>query len=177
MGGGGGGLRDGGIVKRSIEDEEGDVSVGSPEVREEAEDADGGGERDEEGEDERGAGVVEDEADEGDAEEAAEGEGDVEEVVDGFGGGVAVQQVRVLRPDGGDEVVDSCHLHGREEGDEDEPWAADLLEGGAAVEDALEAAGLLLLLLLFLLVALGLGLVAGFGAEEAGRFGDGALVA
>jgi len=92
-GGGGGGLRDGGIVKRSIEDEEGDVSVGSPEVREEAEDADGGGERDEEGEDERGAGVVEDEADEGDAEEAAEGEGDVEEVVDGFGGGVAVQQV------------------------------------------------------------------------------------
>lgn len=72
---GGAGLRDGGIVKRSIKDEEGDVRVGSPEVREEAEDADGGGERDEEGEDEGGAGVVEDEADEGDADEAAEGEG------------------------------------------------------------------------------------------------------
>lgn len=90
-----------------------------------------------------------------------------------------MQQVLVLRPDGGDEVVDSCHLHGREEGDEDEPWAADLLEGRAAVEDALEAAGLLLLLLLllFLLVALGLVLVAGFGAEEAGRFGEDALLA
>lgn len=144
-------------------------------MREEAEDADGGCDGDEEGEDEGGAGVVEDEADEGDAEDAAEREGDVEDVVDVFGGGVGVEEVLVLRADGGDEVIDACHLHDGEEGDEDEPWAADLFEGGPAVKDAPDAAELVLLF--FFVAALGLLLGAVFSAEEAGHFGDDALSA
>lgn len=125
-----------GVEQRTVEDEEGDGGVGGPEEGEETEETDGGGEGDEEAEDEGCGGVVEEEADEGDGEDAAEGEGDVEDVVDAGGESGRVQHILVLGVDGGDEVVEACHLQDGEDGDEDEPWGLDLLPCGQTVQSA-----------------------------------------
>lgn len=167
----GGVVGDGGVVEGPVEDEEGDVGVRGPEVGQDAEDADGGGDGDEEGEDEGRAGVVEDEADHGDGDDAAEREGDVEDVVDVHGVLVRREQVLVLRADGGDEVVDARHLDDGEEGDEDEPRRSDLLRGRAPVQSAPDARDLFLALLLRRLPVT----LFAFAAKKRGDFGDDAF--
>ena len=62
----------GGVVQRPVEDEEDDIAVRGPQVRQHAQDADGRGDGDEEGEREGRARVVEHEADERDAQDAAD---------------------------------------------------------------------------------------------------------
>lgn len=161
----------GGVVERAVEDEKGDVGVRGPEVRQDAEEADGGGDGNEQGEHKGRAGVVEDEADQGNGDDAAEREGDVEDVVDVDGLRVRREQVLVLRTDGGDEVIDARHLDDGEEGDEDEPRRSDLLDSRAPVQSTPDARDVFLALLLR---GLPVALFA-LAAEEGGDFRDDAF--
>lgn len=102
--------RNSSVVEGAVHDEEADVRVGGPRLGDDAQYADGGGYGHEHAHAEGSARVVEEEADEGDGEDTTHGKCNVEEVVDFLGFGGAVEEVGVLRADGGNEVVDTQHL-------------------------------------------------------------------
>ena len=114
-------IRHSGVVKWSVEDEEGNVDIGSPCVGEGAQNAEGSSSCNEEGKDKRRAEVIEYESDEWNGKNSASRQSNVKDLIHTFSEQIVVKHVLVLRSYCCDEVVDSRHLDHCEESDENEP--------------------------------------------------------
>ena len=100
----------GGVVEWAIEHKEANVGVSSPCLGDDAKETNGGGTCHEDRENSDGACMVKDATDKGNRNDTAQWKGEVEEVVEYDSLILRAQDRLVLNADGGDKVVDSCHL-------------------------------------------------------------------
>ena len=117
------------VVKRTIQDEKGDIGEGSPKVGKDTKDTDGSSYCDKKCQDEGSAKVIEHEPNEWDGQYPPRWKSDIEDMIHEFSLRIIVQQVLILSPDSRNEVVDPCHLKHREDSNQNKPRRSDLFEG------------------------------------------------